>query len=140
MTLSAWSSFNQPTVGIRVGNIEFDRFVSKRFAVVLLLLKSGREVGRLVLIIGYAIHIYERRLVFPGLLRAGSTRRSMKIVRSTHIILREVRELVKRVPIGEWGRSCRLRRFRRQMGPLPFLDILPGLVERSRESKAQGPI
>jgi len=45
-------SFNQPMVGIRGGNIDFDRFVSKRFAVVLLLLKSGREVGCHVMIIG----------------------------------------------------------------------------------------
>jgi len=50
-------SFNQPTVGIIGGNTDFDRFVSKRFAVILLLLKSGREVGHHVLIIGYAIHI-----------------------------------------------------------------------------------
>jgi len=88
-------SFYPPTVGIRGGNIYFDRFISKRFAVVLLLLKSGREVGSHVLIIGYAIHIYGRRLVFPGLLGAGRTRRSREIfVRPTHIILREVRELV----------------------------------------------
>jgi len=83
-------SFNQPTVGIRGGNIDFDRFVSKHFAVVLLLLKSGCEVGHHVLIIGYAIHIYGRRLVFPGLLGAGSTRHSREVfVRPTHIILRE---------------------------------------------------
>jgi len=71
--------FNQSTVGIGGGNIDFDRFVSKRFAVVLLLLKSGREVGHHVLIIGYAIQIYGRRLVFPGLLGARSTRRSWEI-------------------------------------------------------------
>jgi len=134
-------SFNQPTVGIRIGNIDFDRFVSKRFAVVLFLLMSGRELGRHVLIIGHAIHIYGRRLVFPRLLGAGSTRRSREIfVRPTHINLREVRMFVKPVPRGEWGRRCRLRRFRRQMGPLPFLDSLPGLVGRSRGSKAQGSI
>jgi len=67
-------SFSQPTVGIRVGNIDFDRFVSKRFAVVLLLLKSGRDLGRHFLIIGYAMHIYGRRLVLPRLLGAWSTR------------------------------------------------------------------
>ena len=72
-------SFNQPTVGIRDGNIDFDRFVSKRFAVVLLLLKSGRELGYHVLKIGYAIHIYGKRLVFPGLLGARSIRRSREI-------------------------------------------------------------
>jgi len=71
--------FNQSTVGIRGGNIDFDRVVSKLFAVVLLLLKRGREVGHHVLIIGYAIHIYGRRLVFPGLLGARSTRRSWEI-------------------------------------------------------------
>jgi len=71
--------FNQATVGIRGGNIDFDRVVRMRFAVVLLLLKSGREVGQHVLIMGYAIHIYGRRLVFPGLLGAGSTRRSREI-------------------------------------------------------------
>jgi len=45
----------------------------------LLLLKSGREVGQHVLIIGYAIHIYGRRFVFPGLLSAGGNRRSREI-------------------------------------------------------------
>jgi hypothetical protein len=64
--------FRQPTVGIRGGNIDFDRFICERFAVVLLLLKNGREVGHHILVIGYAVHIYGRRLVFPGLLGAGS--------------------------------------------------------------------
>jgi len=71
--------FNQSTVGISGGNIDYNRVVSKRFAVVLLLLKSGREVGHHVLIIGYAIHIYVMRLVFPGLLGAGSNRRSREV-------------------------------------------------------------
>ena len=71
--------FNQSTVGIRGGNNDFDRVVSKRFAVLLLLLKGGRVLGHHVLIIGYAIHIYVMRLVFPGLLGAGSNRRSREV-------------------------------------------------------------
>jgi hypothetical protein len=62
--------FNQPTVGIRGVNIDFDRFIRERFAVVLLLLKSGSEVGHHILIVAYAVHIYGRRLVFQGLLGA----------------------------------------------------------------------
>jgi hypothetical protein len=68
--------FSQPTVGIRGLNIDFDRFICERFAVVLLLLKNGREVGHQI---GYAVHIYGRRLVFPGLLGAGSMLRSRGI-------------------------------------------------------------
>jgi hypothetical protein len=68
--------FNQPTVGIRGVNIDFDRFIRERLAVVLFLLKSGSEVGHHILIIRYAVHIYGRRLVFPGLLGAGGTRHS----------------------------------------------------------------
>ena len=49
--------YNQSTVGNRGGNIDFDLVVSKLFAVVLLLLKSGRELGHHVLVIGYAIHV-----------------------------------------------------------------------------------
>jgi hypothetical protein len=70
---------SQPTVGIRCVNIDFDRFICERFAVVLLLLKNGREVGHHILIIGYTVHIYGRRLVFPGLLGAGSILRSRGI-------------------------------------------------------------
>jgi len=65
--------FNQPTVGIRDVNIDFDRFIYKRFVIILLVLKSGREVGHHILIVGYTVHIYGRRLVFPGLLGAGGT-------------------------------------------------------------------
>ena len=64
--------FDQPTVRIRGVNIDFDRIVGDCFAVVLFLLKSGREVGHHILIVGYAVHIYGRRLVFPRLLGAGS--------------------------------------------------------------------
>jgi len=71
--------FNQPTVGIRGVDIDFDRFICKRFAVILLVLKGGREVGHHILIVGYAVHIYGRRLVFPGLLGAGGTRRIWEI-------------------------------------------------------------
>jgi hypothetical protein len=68
--------FSKPTVGV---NIDFDRFICERFAVVLLLLKNGRKVGYHILIIGYALHINGRRLVFPGLLGAGSILRSREI-------------------------------------------------------------
>ena len=71
--------FNQPTVGLRGVNIDFDRFICKCFAIILLVLKGGREVGHHILIVGYAVHIYGRRLVFPGLLGAGGTRRSREI-------------------------------------------------------------
>jgi hypothetical protein len=64
--------FKQPTVGIRGVNIDFDHFICECFAVVLLLFKSGREIGHHILIIGYAVNVYGRRLVFPGLLSAGS--------------------------------------------------------------------
>jgi hypothetical protein len=65
--------------GNRDVNIDVDRFIRERLAVVLLLLKSGSEVGHHILIVGYAVHIYGRRLVFPGLLGAGGTRRSREI-------------------------------------------------------------
>jgi hypothetical protein len=71
--------FNQPSVGIRGVNIDFDHFIRERFAVVLLPLKSGSEVGHHILIVGYAVHIYGRRLVFQGLLGAGGTRHSREI-------------------------------------------------------------
>jgi hypothetical protein len=71
--------FSQPTVGIRSVNIDFDCFFCERFAEVLLPLKNGREVGHHILIMGYAVHIYGRRLVFPGLLGAGSILRSREI-------------------------------------------------------------
>jgi hypothetical protein len=71
--------YNQPTVGIRGVNIDFDRFICEFFGVVLLLLKSGCEVGHHILIVGYAVHIYGRRLVFPGLLGAGSVLRGREI-------------------------------------------------------------
>ena len=64
--------FDQPMVRIRGANIDFDRFVGECFAVVLFLLKSDREVGHHILIVGYAVHIYGNRLVFPRLLGAGS--------------------------------------------------------------------
>jgi hypothetical protein len=73
--------FNQPTVRIRGVNVDFDCFIRQRFAVVLLLLKSGRKVGHHILIVGYAVHIYGRRLVFPRLLGAGGTLFSTKIKR-----------------------------------------------------------
>jgi hypothetical protein len=71
--------FNQPTVGVRGVDIDFDRFICERFAVVLLLLKGGREVGYHILIVSYVVHIYGRRLMFPGLLGAGSILRSREI-------------------------------------------------------------
>ena len=71
--------FNQSTVRVRGVDIDFDRFVHERFAVVVLLLKSGREVGYHILIVGYVVHIYGRRLMFPGLLGAGSILRSREI-------------------------------------------------------------
>jgi hypothetical protein len=71
--------FNQPTVRIRGVNVNFDCFIRKPFAVVLLLLKSGRKVGHHILIVGYSIHIYGGRLVFPGLLGAGGTCRGREI-------------------------------------------------------------
>jgi hypothetical protein len=71
--------FNQPTVRIRSVNVDFGRFIWERFTVVLLLFKSGRKVGHHILIVGYASHIYGRRLVFPGLLGAGGTCRGGEI-------------------------------------------------------------
>jgi hypothetical protein len=65
--------FNQPTVNIRGVNVDFDCFIRERFAVVLLHFKSGRKVGHHILIVGYAVYIYWRRLVFPGLLGALGT-------------------------------------------------------------------
>jgi hypothetical protein len=62
--------FNQPTVRIRGVKVDFDHFIRESFAVVLLLLKSGRKVGHHILIVGYAVYIYGRWLVFPGLLGA----------------------------------------------------------------------
>jgi hypothetical protein len=133
--------FNQPRVRIRGVNVDFDRFIRKRFAVVLLLLKRGRKVGHHYLIVGYAVHIYGRRLVFPGLLGAGSTCRGGEIfVWSKHVKIKKMGELVKPVPRGEWGRSSQLRHVRRQMGPLPFLDSLLCLVGRGRRPRAQRPI
>jgi hypothetical protein len=76
--------FSQPTVGIRGVNIDFDRFICEHFAVVLRLLKGGHEVGHHILIIGYAVHIYGRRLVFPGLLGMGSILRSREIYAYHH--------------------------------------------------------
>jgi hypothetical protein len=72
--------FNQPTVRIRGVNVNFDCFIPKSFAVVLLLLKSGRKLGHHILITGYAVHIYGKRLVFPGLLGARGTCRGGEIV------------------------------------------------------------
>jgi hypothetical protein len=71
--------YNQPTVGIRGVNVDFDCFIRERFAVVLHLLKSGLKVGHHILIVGYALYIYGRRLVFPGLLGAGGTCRGWEI-------------------------------------------------------------
>jgi hypothetical protein len=71
--------FKQPTVRIRGVNVDFDCFILEPFAVVLLLLKSGRKVGHLILIVGYAVYVYGGRLVFPGLLGAGGTCRGRKI-------------------------------------------------------------
>jgi hypothetical protein len=71
--------FNQPTVRIRGVKVDFDRFVRERFAVALLLLKSGRKVGHHILIFGYAVYIYGRRLVFPRLLGTGGTCRGGEI-------------------------------------------------------------
>jgi hypothetical protein len=70
----------------------------------LLLLKCGREVGHHILIAGYAVHIYGRRLVFPGLLGTGETLRGKEIfICPMHIFIRNMGELVKPVPGGEWG-------------------------------------
>jgi hypothetical protein len=71
--------FNQPTIRIRGVNVDFDRFIRERFTVVLLLLKSSRKVGHYILIVGYAVQIHGRRLVFPGLLDAGGTCRGGEI-------------------------------------------------------------
>jgi hypothetical protein len=55
----------------------------------LFLLKGGREVGHHILIVGYAVHIYGRRLVFPRLLDAGGILRSRGvIIRLMHFIVR----------------------------------------------------
>jgi hypothetical protein len=58
--------FNQPTVRIGGVNADFDSFIRKRFAVVLLLLKSGRKVGHHILIVGYAVYIYGGGLCSRG--------------------------------------------------------------------------
>jgi hypothetical protein len=118
--------FNQPTVKIRGVNVDFDHFVWEPFAVVLLLLKSGRKVIHHILIDGYALYIYWRRLVFPGLLGAGGTCRGGE---SSSNRFREVN-----------GAKLPAETCRRQMGPLPFLDSLPCPVGRSRRPRAQGPI
>jgi hypothetical protein len=95
--------FNQPTVRIRGVNVDFDRFIRERLAVVLLLLKSGREVGHHILIVGYTVYIHGGRLVFLGLLGAKGTCRGRDIfVRTMHVIIRKMGGLVKSVPRGEW--------------------------------------
>jgi hypothetical protein len=71
--------FNQPTVRIRRANVDFDHFIRKLFAEVSLLLKSDRKLGHHILIVGYAVYIYGRRLVFQGLLGAGGTCRGGEI-------------------------------------------------------------
>ena len=72
--------FDQPTIGIRGVDIDFVRFICKCVAIIFFVFKGGREVGHHILIVGYAIHIYGRRLVFPGLLGTGGTRRIREIL------------------------------------------------------------
>jgi hypothetical protein len=71
--------FRQSTVGNRGLNIDFDRFICEQFAIILLLLKNGRELGHHIVIIVYTVHIYGRWFLFPGLLVAGSILRSREV-------------------------------------------------------------
>ena len=75
----------------------------KSFAVVLLFLKSGGDVGHHILIIGDAVYIYCSGFVFPLLWGALGTRWSSVIFRHRRVATRKLGELVKPVPGGKGG-------------------------------------